>query len=465
MTRIDDASRFLQENPIAFGALQVGGLGLVVLGLVRPFLPLGPISPLTKRAIFILPGALLLIGSQALHDRRIEETEIPPSTTQPLPPLTSFSVVIPQDYRAFREQTDHMVELTASRATVAEHPAILLKQLAPLILHALGSVDDTFSFPNLRLYFEKEKGIGEGVTRDLLTDLFQGLPQKLGMKQAPSSTRYIPDGDSDLDAYEAWGIMLPLFYYSQYVLYSSPLILDESVITTAFQFTDDELAAPLENLSQRRRLELYRILIESQGLRIKTDEAFEALKRGEEEANRYAEEFLGGISITEYLLDVFERNGADKQLPAIHALARGMKRASDTQKGWKALRKIDPSTFSDKAQGTEDRSTIANAFCYSDENESLGHTYAMWIREWILEEASPKELRFMLQYLTGGASLPPNVKITVTADSDKRRKECYVTTCERTIAFPGYYMANMCKSEFIAYFKEQVLNKSGFNGY
>lgn len=117
---------------------------------------------------------------------------------------------------------------------------------------------------------------------------------------------------------------------------------------------------------------------------------------------------------------------------ALHSLAKGFRLSIGSSqaaidRNWRLIRStyIDDNNpelckyqdFQTEIQGTIDRETIASSIIYGDNNPVVRQK-ADWLKEWIRNEATPKEIRNFLIYSTGLSSLSEKIKVRAQSQVD-----------------------------------------------
>lgn len=130
---------------------------------------------------------------------------------------------------------------------------------------------------------------------------------------------------------------------------------------------------------------------------------------------KFIEDLRNNIFKSTNLIDELKGVPLGAILDPIYHIATGMI-GSKSGKKWNAFRKQDLVAVSNKIQGSIDRKSVAASLQCLSLSRNI-QKKAGWLREWILDTASEKEISMFLKFVTGGNSLPEGAKLDINAQA------------------------------------------------
>ncbi|MCH9628048.1 MAG: hypothetical protein S4CHLAM2_16980 [Chlamydiales bacterium] len=325
-----------------------------------------------------------------------------------------------------------------------------------------------------------------GLRRDYLNSLFAGLAQK-HCQTVEASSLSVPVAPANkhgaLKHFRKVGQAMMICRKKNERIGCH---FDPSVFWVALALTPAEIATAFDQLDATTKAKLYLALLGEDadsprgrllnlsGSAIMENQDLAALKKIASHAGIYvsSDDSIDEVrdAIVGTISDSFEQlnRDHDNKLRGIHALAQGMKKEC-SDNAWREFQRatrekeaqnrcnvdyvhFSEVLFSDELQGFIRREAVAAALRGYGDKEG-------WIREWILDEATPiAHVKQFLVYATGSSGCPTSGIGMSTGTSDA----CVsASTCSNHITLSS---SSMSKEDFLALFKATVLGASaGFH--
>jgi hypothetical protein len=262
-------------------------------------------------------------------------------------------------------------------------------------------------------------------------------------------------------AYEAIGCILMFCYQSEegssrYAYLTGPH-LHPCVIAGAMDLSVQEMNWPFDQWDNQTKLKMIKVLLEKQEMYTEDHRkvwqylSLDPINRTDRVAQELGEQLsmFGTVLFEENLLD--ENDELDKelvtaeniekylweflfvkQLPPIQAIAKGMRAACKMD--WSAFQKIAVEAVDVKIQGRLNRELIATKIITETHNPSVLKKIE-WLKEWIINEATKKEVKDFIKFVTGSTGLLEDQQIRVVAQHEAKGYSLapYVHTCTHEI--------------------------------